>query len=95
MKQENVKLEKVQKNSIFNLKVKPTEKASKSTLVTKTLFLRCGYAAWKSSLLPYKHMVSIFEYFPEFGWESLPVTDKTLLYFNLGYSVMKTKTYLE
>ena len=40
-------------------------------------------------------MVSIFEYFPEFGWESLPVTDKTLLYFNLGYSVMKTKTYLE
>ena len=36
-------------------------------------------------------MVSIFEYFPEFGWESLPVTYKTSPYFNLDYSVINTK----
>ena len=36
-------------------------------------------------------MVSIFEYFPEFGWESLPVTYKTSPYFNLDYSMINTK----
>ena len=36
-------------------------------------------------------MVSIFQYFPEFGWESLPVTYKTSPYFNLDYSVINTK----
>ena len=35
-------------------------------------------------------MVSIFERFPGFGWESLPVTYKTLPYFNLDYSVINT-----
>ena len=36
-------------------------------------------------------MVSVFEYFPDFGWESLPVTYNTLPYFNLDYSVINTK----
>ena len=39
-------------------------------------------------------MVSIFEYFPEFGWESLPVTYKTSPYFNLDYSVINRKSLI-
>ena len=39
-------------------------------------------------------MVSIFEYFPEFGWESLPVTYKTSPYFNLDYSVLNRKNLI-
>ena len=36
-------------------------------------------------------MVSIFECFPESGWELLPVTYKTSPYFDLDYSVINTK----
>ena len=36
-------------------------------------------------------MVSVFEYFPELGWESLAVTYKTSPYFDLDYSVINTK----
>ena len=39
-------------------------------------------------------MVSIFEYFPEFGWESLPVTYKTSPYFNLDYFVINRKNLI-
>ena len=36
-------------------------------------------------------MVSVFEYFPELGWESLAVTYKTSPYFDLDYSAINTK----
>ena len=39
-------------------------------------------------------MVSAFEYLPEFGWESLPVTYKTSPYFNLDYFVINRKNLI-
>ena len=69
-------------------------KCYKANLGNKNTFPRSECDAWKRSLFLCKHMVSIFEYFPEFGWESLPVTYKTSPYFNLYYSVINTKNLI-
>ena len=91
IKQENVKyVESIQRQN-FLVKTSTLGKCYKVNLGNENTFPRCECDAWKRSLLPCKHMVSIFEYFPEFGSESLPLTYKTSPYFNLDYSVINTK----
>ena len=91
IKQENVKyVESIQRQN-FLVKTSTIGKCYKVNLGNENTFPRCECDAWKRLLLPCKHIVSIFEYFPEFRWESLPVTYKTSPYFNLDYSVINTK----
>ena len=73
------------------MKSSTIRKCYKVNLGNENFFPRCECDVWKRLLLPCKHMVSIFEHFPEFGWESLPVNYKTSLCFNLDYSVTNTK----
>ena len=90
IKQENVKyVESI--GLYFLVKTSTIRKYYKANLGNESTFPRCECDAWKRSLLHCKHMVSVFEYFPEFGWESLPVTYNTLPYFNLDYCVINTK----
>ena len=91
IKQENVKYVESIKGQYFLIKNPTIGKCYKVNLGNENTFLKCECDAWKRSLLPCKHMVSIFEYFPEFGSESLPLTYKTSPYFNLDYSVINTK----
>ena len=91
IKQENVKYVESIEGQYFLVKISTIGKCYKVNLGIEKTFRRCECDAWKRSLLPCKHMVSIFEYFPEFGWESLPVTYNTSPYFNLDYSVINTK----
>ena len=91
IKQENVKYVKSTDGQYLLVKTWTIGKCYKVNLGNENTFPRCKCDAWKRSLLPCKHMVSIFEYFPEFGSESLPLTYKTSPYFNLDYSVINTK----
>ena len=92
IKQENVKYVESIEEQYFLVKTLSIGKCYKVNLLGNgNTFPRCECDAWEISLLPCKYMVSVFEYFPEFGWESLPVTYKTSSYFNLDYSVIITK----
>ena len=91
IKQENVKYVESIKGQYFLVENPTIGKCYKVNLGNENTFPKCECDAWKRSLLPCKHMVSIFEYFPVFGRESLPVTYKTSPYFNLDYSVINTK----
>ena len=80
IKQENVKyVESIQRQN-FLVKTSTLGKCYKVNLGNENTFPRCECDAWKRSLLPCKYMVSVFEYFPEFGWESLPVNDVDTLH---------------
>ena len=79
IKQENVKyVESI--GLYFLVKTSTIRKYYKANLGNESTFPRCECDAWKRSLLHCKHMVSVFEYFPEFGWESLPVNDVDTLH---------------
>ena len=95
IKQENLKYVESIEGQYFLVKTSTIGKCYKFNLVNENTFPRSECDAWKRSLLPCKYMVSVFEYFPEFGWESLPVTYKTSPYFNLDYSVINTKSLVQ
>ena len=94
IKQENVQYVESIEGQYFLVKRSTNRKCYTVNLGNENNFPRCECDAWKRSLLSCKHMVSIFECFPEFGWESLPVTYKTSPYFNLDYSVINTKNLI-
>ena len=94
IKQGNVKYIESIEGQYFLVKSSTIGKCYKVNLGNENTFRRCECDAWNRSLLPCKHMVSIFEYFPEFGWESLPVTYKTSPYFNLEYFVINRKNLI-
>ena len=94
IKQENVKYIESIEGQYFLVKSSTIEKCYKVNLGNENTFRRCECDAWNRSLLPCKHMVSIFEYFPEFGWELLPVTYKTSPYINLDYFVTNRKNLI-
>ena len=48
----------------------------------------CECPAWKRSFLPCKHLLSVFENFEEFNWDSLPASYTSSPYFNLDYGVI-------
>ena len=72
IKQENVKFVESIERQYFLVKSSTIGKCYKVNLGNEDTFPRCKCDVWKRSLLLCKHMVSISEYFPEFGWESLP-----------------------
>ena len=90
IKQENVKYVESTDGQCLLVKTSTIGKCYKVNLGNENTFPRCECDAWKRLLLPCKHMVSVFEYFPELGWESLAVTYKTSPYFDLDYSVINT-----
>ena len=93
IKQKNVNVESVE-GQYFQVKSLTIGKCYKVRLGNENTLPRWECDAWKRSLLSCKYMVSIFQYFPEFGCEPLPVTYKTSPYFNLDYSVINTKTLI-
>ena len=97
IKQENLKFVESIEGQYFLIKSSKSStnrKSYKVNLGNKNTFPRYEFDAWKRSLLPCKHMVSIFECFPEFGWESLPLTYKISPYFNLDYPVINTRNLI-
>ena len=94
IKQKNVKYVESIERQYFLVKSSTIGKCYKFSLDNENTFPRCQCDAWKKSLLLCKYMVSIFEYFLEFGCEPLPVTYKTSPYFNLDYSVINTRTLI-
>ena len=80
IKQEIVNYVENIEGQYFLVKTLSIGKCYNVNLGNENIFPRCECDAWKRSLLPCKYMVSVFEYFPEFGWESLPVNDVDTLH---------------
>ena len=77
IKQENVKYVESIEGQYFLVETSTIGKCYKVNLGNEDTFPKCECDAWKRSLLPCNHMVSIVEYFAGFGWKALPVTYKT------------------